>query len=261
MPAEALHHWIVVVDIEGFSSRPNPIQASLRAALYQVVEESLDRAGVPAEGVVSEDRGDGVLLLVPAGVSPVLLVGPLIRALDDGLRQKAAVHSAAHALRLRVSLHQGLAGQDDRGWSGDAVNTAFRLVDADPVKAALAAATGANLVFVVSQEVYQGVVRHAYQSVDAAAYLPVRLTVKHGVVLDAWITVPGYPAPPGVTAAPTEPEPQPDPEPAVRPGPSAAGGRRRPAASVLFEFHGDVHGDQIAGDKYQYGSAQDVEQR
>ncbi|WP_369183879.1 hypothetical protein [Streptomyces sp. Y1] len=240
MTLAAVHHWIVVLDIEAFSTRPDPVQRSLRDAMYQVLREAVAQAGLPADAVATEDRGDGVLILVQPQVSPVLLAGALIRALDDGLAEKARMFSPAHALRLRVALHQGLVSRDADGWSGDAVNWTFRLVDAAPLRAVLARARRANLAFIVSDEVYRGVVRHEYRTVDPAAYLPADFEVKHGLPARGWITVPGYPAPPGLDAGPESSQAD---EPAGEPQPAA------PAARVVFEIHGDVRGDAVAGDK------------
>ncbi|MFB7678436.1 hypothetical protein ACFC26_44295 [Kitasatospora purpeofusca] len=245
MALAAVHHWIVVLDIEDFSSRPDPIQGSLRRAMYEVLHEALEQAGVPAEAVTTEDRGDGILILVGAGVPPVLLAGQLLRALDDGLREKAAFFSAAHAMRFRVALHQGVVGRDAEGWSGDAVNRAFRLVDAQPLRVVLAAAERARLVFVVSDEVYQGVIRHDHRTIDPAAYLPVDFEAKHGLALRGWITVPGYPSPPGLDA------PFEEPVTAARAGAGSDRSVPPAAAAPSVVFHaGVVHGDQVAGDKH-----------
>ncbi|MEU8708880.1 hypothetical protein [Streptomyces sp. NPDC048565] len=261
MSGEATHCCIVVLDIENFSSRSDPIQRSLRAGMYEVLGEALRLAGLSADDVVTEDRGDGVLMIVPAAISPIVLAGPLVRALDDELRQKAAVYSVAHAMRFRVALHQGLAARDGEGWSGDAVNTACRLVDAGPLREVLAAASSSRMVFVVSDEIYRAVVRHGHRSIDPAAYLPMPFRTKHGELIESWVTVPGSPAPPGLPAASPAQDGQ------VRPagpsgdggaapgdvhtdtgGPGRAGGGRRPANGGGISVE-TVHGDVFQGDK------------
>ncbi len=86
--------------------------------MYEVLREALGRAGLEGCGVTVEDRGDGVLMVVPATVSPVMLAGRFLSALDEELKQKAVVYSPAHAMRFRVALHQGLAARDREGWQG-----------------------------------------------------------------------------------------------------------------------------------------------
>ncbi|MGW0792139.1 hypothetical protein ACWD04_28925 [Streptomyces sp. NPDC002911] len=242
MSGEATHCWVMVLDIENFSSRPDPVQRSLRAGMYEVLGEALSQAGLTAEGVVTEDRGDGVLMIVPPTVSPIVLAGSFVRALDEELKQKAVVYSPAHAMRFRVALHQGIIARDGQGWSGDAVNTACRLVDAGPLREVLAAAASSRMVFVVSDEIYRAVIRHGHRSTDPAAYLPMPFRTKHGELIESWVTVPGAPAPPGLPAGTPAPERHTrQAGPAGSGGPSGAGG-----AGISV---GTVHGDVFQGDK------------
>ncbi|TDC62182.1 hypothetical protein [Streptomyces hainanensis] len=240
MGVEFRQCWILVLDIEGFSKRTDPIQESLRAAMYEVLREALVRSGLSVDEIAMEDRGDGVLMIAPASVSPVTLAGSFVRALDDELVGKAAVFNQDHAMRFRLALHQGLAAPDARGWVGDAVNTACRLVDAGPPRAVLTAATRARMVFVVSDEIHRSVIRHGHRAIDPAAYLPIRFATKHGETITGWVTVPGYAAPPGLeeTGAAEPPERAAAPSGA----PTAAPARVSLSAGV-------VHGDQVAGDK------------
>src|SRR5947209_13160143 len=143
-------HFVVVIDIEGFSQRPDPAQGSLRRAMYQVLTTAMDDAHLAWEHFQLQDRGDGVIMIVDAHISPVVLAGEFVRALDSGLAEKAAMYSADHQMRFRIALHQGLANPDDEGWSGDAINTACRLVDAPPLRDTLAAARRAQVALIVS---------------------------------------------------------------------------------------------------------------
>ncbi|MER5890040.1 hypothetical protein ABT160_39975 [Streptomyces sp. NPDC001941] len=264
MADEATHCWVMVLDIEDFSSRTDPVQRSLRTAMYDVLREALERAGLAGERIDVEDRGDGVLMIVPGTVPPVDLAGKFVRALDDELRQKAVVFSAEHAMRFRVALHQGLASRDGRGWSGDAVNTACRLVDAPPLRQVLVAADGARMVFVVSAEIHRAVVRHGHRAVDPAAYLPMPFTTKHGETIDSWVTVPGYPAPPGLgpaagprAAGPGPGGAAPAPTGAAAPPPGRGGLSIGTVqnGNVVGNVEGDfVAGDKVTGDKYGPGA-------
>ncbi|MFI1397460.1 hypothetical protein [Streptomyces sp. NPDC020681] len=252
MAGHATHRWIVVLDIENFSVRTDPVQRSVRAAMYETLKGAMERSGLPVGDIVYEDRGDGVLMIVPGTVSPLLLAGPFIRELDDELAQKGAMFSKAHALRFRVSLHQGLVARDAEGWSGDAVNTACRLVDAQPLRDVLVAAPSARMVFIVSDETYRGVIRHGHRGIDPAAYLPMRFATKHGEVVHSWITVPGCPAPPGLPPAGEDGGTEDGTEDGAKEQGAAGGvaslGPQAPAGSVTFNT-GTVKGDQFAGNK------------
>lgn len=224
---------IVVVDIESFGSRLNPFQASLRRAMYQVIRESCAGAGVDWDTLDTLDVGDGLILLVPTSTSTVTLAGLFVRTLDAMLGEKAAMFSDAHRMRLRVALHQGNCQRDETGWVGEAINTACRLVDAQPLRNALKSAPDARMALIVSDEIYQGVVRHDYPLIDAASFASTVLNVKEMSGAKAWISVPGWSYPPG------QAEPAKNPAPPRSPG----GGGIHNSGNIT------VHGDQVGGDK------------
>ncbi|WP_405881829.1 hypothetical protein OG762_26395 [Streptomyces sp. NBC_01136] len=257
MAGETTHRWIVVLDIENFSPRPDPVQRRVRAAMYEVLDGAMERAGLMAADTVVEDRGDGVLMLISSSVSPLLIAGPLVRELDEELAQKANMLNEAHALRFRVALHQGLVTRDPRGWSGDAVNTACRLVDAQPLRDVLTAAPSARMVFAVSDQTYQGVIRHGHRGIDPAAYLPYGFTTKHGEAISSWITVPGYPAPPGLPTAAAGQQADDAGQQTGDAGqqtadtvPAGAAGQATGGRGTVTMNAGTVQGDQVGGDKH-----------
>jgi class 3 adenylate cyclase len=232
-------HAIVVVDIERFGPRTNPFQASLRQAMYDVVREACAEARIQWDTTVALDRGDGIILLVPPTTSMVTIAGQFLHAVDAVLAEKAAIFSDAHRMRFRVALHQGLCQQDQTGWVGEAINTACRLVDAQPVRDALSAAPEARMALIVSDEIYRAVIRHGYRLIDPAAFARVAINAKELVEETAWINVPGRSYPPGLTAARTTP----------------VTGTQRPAATtgqtagIINNGSVTVNGDQIGRDK------------
>ncbi|MDX2541762.1 hypothetical protein ACOT81_33410 [Streptomyces sp. WI04-05B] len=198
-------YWIVLLDIEDFSLRPENAQDTLHDELYQVVGFALGRAGLGFGDCRVQDRGDGMLILVPAATSPVRLLRELQRGLDDALLAHRVKYREDHGMRLRVGLNQGLVRRKGKRWTGDAINELARLVDAGPVKRVLAEARRARLVLVVSENVHRTVVLGGYPGIDPAAYLPADFVTKHGEPRRGWVTVPGYAAPPGLPANPGEP--------------------------------------------------------
>src|SRR5262245_53939583 len=83
----AVHRAIVVVDVEKFGdrSRTNAHQLAVRAGLYESVEQAFTEAGITWQSCTWEDRGDGILILVPPDAPKSRLVdhlpGRLIAAL------------------------------------------------------------------------------------------------------------------------------------------------------------------------------------
>ncbi|MEC7055444.1 hypothetical protein RFN57_24630 [Streptomyces violaceochromogenes] len=212
--------------------------------MYRVLGGAMERAGLAVTDTVSEDRGDGVLMLIQSSVSPVVIAGPFVRELDEGLGEYAQEVNEDHTVRLRMALHQGLATDDEHGWSGDAVNTTCRIVDAQPLRDVLAAAPSARMAFAVSDELHRAVIRHGHRGIDPAAYVPFDLTTKHGETISTWITVPGYPAPPGLPAPAAEPPCDHETLPDAAERQSTAADR-----PSVVQHAQTVQGDQVAGSK------------
>ncbi|WP_407690763.1 ATP-binding protein [Saccharothrix syringae] len=193
-PTQAVHRTIVVVDVEGFGDprRTLPHQLGTRAGLYRVVADAVRAAGVPWEDCYHEDRGDGVFVLVPPGYAKAPLVEVLPGALVAALRAHNDAGPAAQRVRLRVAVHAGEVAFDGHGTTSTAVTTAFRLLDAPAVRAALADSPGL-VVLVVSRWVFDEVVRHS-AVLDPATFRPVAVSVKE-VRDTAWIALPDHPHP------------------------------------------------------------------
>ncbi|WP_055713152.1 hypothetical protein [Streptomyces torulosus] len=194
-----LSHWIVLLDIENFSLRHGTVQARLHEELYHVVEFALTRARVDPDRCRVKDRGDGILILIPeSDTAPARLLWELMRGLEDALVAHQEKYADNYRMRLRVGLNQGLVASDSGYWAGTAINDLARLVDAAPVRQVLTQASRAHLVLVVSDNIYRSVVQGGYPGIEPAAYVPTEFVTKHGQTLRGWVTVPGYPTPPGL---------------------------------------------------------------
>jgi hypothetical protein len=171
-PTAPMYRSIVAVDLEGSTKRTNPVKGELRRVLYDLLERSLEAAGVSEEHLEPlTDRGDGVLVLIRPhdDVPKTVLFGrvvPMLTALL--LEYNAAVAHQALSLRLRVVVHAGEVHYDGRGFFGEDLDVAIRLLDSRPVKRALREAVASPLVLVVSEEIFSGVVRQGY--VDGGRY-------------------------------------------------------------------------------------------
>ncbi|MEU4803430.1 tetratricopeptide repeat protein [Actinosynnema sp. NPDC023587] len=200
----AVHRTIVVVDVEGFGDRQRtlPHQLGTRAGLYRVVERALRAAGVRLRDCHHEDRGDGLVVLVPPEVPKTPLVEVLPWALVAALREHNAAGPPEQRFRLRLAVHAGEVAFDHHGVTSTSLTTAFRLVDAAPLKQALADSPG-TLALLVSRWVFDEVVRHS-AVLDPATFRPVAVRVKE-VRDTAWVALPDHPYPrtPAVLDRPT----------------------------------------------------------
>ena len=188
----AVHRAIVVVDVEGFGDqrRTNTDQVAVRHGLYRAMQDAFRSAGIPWDDCGHEDRGDGVFVLVPAEVPKALLAESLPPALVTALCAHNDGHREPERIRLRMALHAGEVHYDQHGVTAVAVNLAFRLLDARPLKTALADSPGV-LAVIVSSWFFEEVVRH---SRVAPGYCPAEVAVKE-TTTTGWICLPDQAVP------------------------------------------------------------------
>ncbi len=55
----------------------------------------------------AEDRGDGVLVIIPASMPSATVIDPLLDRLRGGLRHHNRVSADSAGIRLRVAIHSG----------------------------------------------------------------------------------------------------------------------------------------------------------
>jgi len=246
------HRSIVVVDVVSFTrpDRDNVDQLAIRAALYDTLRDAFEDSGIPWRQTVREDRGDGVLIFVSAEVSKVLLLGRMPARLAELLERGNVGRSARQRFRLRVVVHAGEVHHDAHGYAGYDVNLAFRLVDARPLREAMEHSTAA-VGLIVSEGVHDGVLRHGYGGLDAAAYEQVRVQVKSADV-PGWIQLVGcgviLPVPRRVARGLSGPEPGAEPGPAQDglPGRSGRSGDDAGPVAVVLADEASLL-DELAG--------------
>lgn len=190
----AKHRTIVLVDVERFSDprRTLPHQRRVRDGMYRTVREALKAAGVPWDRCHWEDRGDSVFVLVPADIPKAPFVEILPGALTGVLREHNLASHPLQQIRLRLALHAGEVAFDEHGVTATSVTTAFRLLDAEPLRTALATSPG-NLAMIVSEWMFEEVVRHS-AVINAETFRRVQVAVKKAS-LTGWISLPDHPYP------------------------------------------------------------------
>ena len=150
---------IVALDIENSTSRPDPVKAELRTMLYELFDAALRAAGVTARRRDRfADRGDGLRALIdPADQALIHLVIPVFSQLLASYNASLPHPDGAdRQLRVRVVMHTGNVHDDNNGYFGEALDAAFRLLDAPRAKTVLKTAQG-PLLLVVSSDIYNAV--------------------------------------------------------------------------------------------------------
>jgi class 3 adenylate cyclase len=188
---------IVALDIERSTSRPNPVKGELRSKTYELFEAALHMAGVDKRHRDRFiDRGDGILALIhPTDQVPkALLLNRVVPRLNRLLSEYNAAlprHSQPQRqLRIRVVMHAGEVHYDANGAFGEALDVAFRLLDAAPVKRTLRE-TAEPLILVISGDIYGSVVRHGYDGIDDQAFHQLVRVQVAGRRYPGWIHLPG----------------------------------------------------------------------
>ena len=196
--AAGLPHYraILALDIESSTSRPNSIKAELRSKTYELFEAALRRAGIgTSHRDKFIDRGDGILALIhPVDQVPKALllnraVPVLGRLLADYNASLPRFGYPERQLRIRVVMHAGEVHYDANGCFGEALDVAFRLLDAVRVKRALRE-TADPLILVISGDIYNSVVRHGYDGIDQQAFHPMVRVHVAGKRFPGWIHLP-----------------------------------------------------------------------
>jgi CRP-like cAMP-binding protein len=178
---------IFLADIAAFG-RPNrndKDRQRLRASMYAILEGAFESSGISWQTCYREDRGDGVLVIVPPRIPTSLLIAPLPNDLATALAAHNEQAADAVRMQLRVSLNVGPVVSDHEGVCGESIILAARILEAPVLKRQLASES-ADLGLIVSAYVYDTVVKHAPEHVAHAQYRQVKVRVKESR-LDAWV--------------------------------------------------------------------------
>jgi hypothetical protein len=183
---EGEHTSMMLVDVEKFGdpARTNADQLQVRRGMYGALKTAFSVARIPWERCEVGDRGDGALILVPADVSKNRLVTRLPELLVAAIEEHNAHCQPQARIRLRMALHAGEVHRDEHGPTSDSLNFAFRLLDSDQARKALAS-SAAILVLIISEWFHQNVVRHD-RAANPDAYRQVGFATKE-TLARAWI--------------------------------------------------------------------------
>jgi hypothetical protein len=154
----------------------------IRRASLEMMQVSL---GYLWDSCTSEDRGDGLLIVVP----PMIPTTKIMERLDSELPRELRLHNHTYSesvrIKLRVAANVGPVMGDLLGVSGEAIIRTARLIEAPVFKEAMASAD-ASLGIIVSAFIYETVIRHAAGLMDVDEYEEVEVKVKESS-MPAWM--------------------------------------------------------------------------
>jgi hypothetical protein len=176
---------------------PRPDGERRRDQACQLLVRQARQGGLPGLTLIAEEDADasGVLALIhPVDQAPkALLLNRAIPCLNRLLNDYNASlpHNSRpqRQLRVRAVVHAGEVHYDANGCFGEALDVAFRLLDASRVKRALREAAD-PLILVISGDIYRSVVRHGYDGIDQRTFHPlVRVQIADNRYR-GWIRIP-----------------------------------------------------------------------
>lgn len=193
---------VCLSDVVGFSARTrtDTDRLVIRGALSDMTNTCL--RGIP--GVWSEDRGDGLLVVIPPTVSTGQVLSQLLSELPIALDRHNSTQRVSVRFQLRFAVNVGPIVSDAMGVSGEAIIVVARLVEAPSFKEAMARST-AGLGVIASPFVYETVIRHGSNPSDVASYSQVSVEVKESNTT-AWMKLFDAPARSWTIPRPADPE-------------------------------------------------------
>lgn len=192
LAVRAEHRAIMVVDVAGFTTgRRLWDMVEVQEGVYDLLREAFASSGIPWDSCDIEDRGDGPMILIPASVSKTRLTDQFADRVVAELRRYNAAHRAEASVQLRISLHFGEVVQNRNGVISKAVNTAFRIAEAAPAKAALK--ESASMVAIIASDLFYHEVIEQDPAANPSSYRKIRVDVKT-FSADAWMCLRGTPS-------------------------------------------------------------------
>ncbi|MEV6832733.1 hypothetical protein [Amycolatopsis sp. NPDC051102] len=183
---------LLAVDAWRYGPRDDRQQHELQHALADALRDAAVRSGLDPAAWRRQEAGDGLFAAITDESAEPKVVGPFVGALHEWLGRHNHDRQSRARLRLRVALHHGVTLPGDLGFAGAAPVHVCRLRDARVVREALEVFSEANLVFAVSEPIFDGSVRQRHTSLAAADFTRVEVAEPaKDFFATAWVHVPG----------------------------------------------------------------------
>ncbi|GAA4241711.1 hypothetical protein GCM10022254_71650 [Actinomadura meridiana] len=174
------YRLLVAVDIQGYSKRDTREQLLAQRDLCDALDGAAHAAGLDRGRWDKQVGGDGELATLPDGTDPAAVAGDFVIGLAGALRDlnRGPGGEARRPLRVRLSLHHGTLTAGPFGPAGDAPIVVQRLLDAAPLRALLRGDADRDLACVVSDSLFEDVVRTGFCALPPEAFQPIKVTAK-----------------------------------------------------------------------------------
>ncbi|MEF3117859.1 hypothetical protein [Streptomyces chrestomyceticus] len=220
-PPEATPHrrLCLAADMEQYSRLETRAQSVMQADLVRALDEAAMLAGLDRAAWARQPQGDQELAILPEGTPEASILGPFVRHLTAQLAALNAHRPATIRMRLRLAVDIGIVEDAALGHAGPAPVAVARYLSAPQLKTALATAHSANLAVIISDQLYQDVVRLGNHDLDPSQYVRTHVRVKEFGNY-GWMHLPGHSpddewSSVSIPAEPQSPPGEPDPGPVL----------------------------------------------
>lgn len=188
-------HLCMATDGEKYSRLDTPSQEAFQADLVRLLEEAAVLSGLDRTTWERQPQGDQEFTVLPLDTREPVVVGSFVRNLTIRLGERNANLAGGERMRLRLAIDYGVARTAALGYSGPAPVSVARYLNASQLKRVLEALDSTDLALIVSDRVYQDVVRlrGEGQGLDPSRYVRVHVREKDFSGY-GWIHVPEHSA-------------------------------------------------------------------
>ncbi|MEV5872621.1 hypothetical protein AB0L75_00030 [Streptomyces sp. NPDC052101] len=245
------HRLCLAADVEQYSRLDTLAQSVVQADLVRVLDEAAGLAGLHRADWARQPQGDQEFAVLPAHTRQDIVLGSFVRHLAARL---AAVNARRTTrLRVRLAVDSGVVADAALGHAGPAPVAVARYLNAPQTKSVLAALASTDLVMIVSDRLYQDVVRLGQPGLDPRQYVKVHVEVKEFGGY-GWLHVPGHGperlrplvAGPGREPSPDTPATDGTSRTAVSQSPTTASQSRTTVSERPATVSQHIHGDGVA---------------
>ncbi|MFE7839411.1 hypothetical protein ACFU53_26160 [Streptomyces sp. NPDC057474] len=211
-PPDGLPHrrLCLAADVEQYSRLDTRTQSAVQADLVRMLDEAAALAGLDRAAWARQPQGDLEFAVLPEATPEASVLGPFVHHLTVRLRDRNA-RPAVPRVRLRLAVDTGVVADAALGHAGPTPVAVARYVNAPQLKAVLASLIAADLAAIVSDRLYQDVVRSGQSDLDPAQYVRAHVRAKEFGGY-GWIHVPGHTGHDVQSAMAEAPAPKPSPD-------------------------------------------------
>jgi O-acetyl-ADP-ribose deacetylase (regulator of RNase III) len=165
-----------VIDVAGYGLRSAAEKIDLQHRVSAFVVEVLQDLDLRLNDTHHHGTGDGMVVFLPSEVEVHRALVRLLRSASEALAEDNRRYR--DRMRLRIAAVIGPLGPAAIGFSGDAIVAAARMVDSEALRAALNERPSADLVVLVSDQLYRYVVGERRTGLRAEDFAAVDVQAK-----------------------------------------------------------------------------------